>query len=206
MESASMILRASIFEPLITKGEELTFENLDGNFIKIFQDLNTLFGSVIQKPFVDVVSGAEITGVTTETLLNAVTLTDFGQVYPMLKGLQDGLLQFTVRIKASASNSTIKMYLSSEPFVNGSSMLLATSPVIGADNYNFLLKREIKSASNLTLLDPTAEVFDDVNPQSYGLGVFSGWEFADMYLIFTCDNGSTEDTIQYISSSIIPLL
>jgi len=39
MESTGIILRSEAYEPLATKGSELTFEDLDGNFIKIYQDL-----------------------------------------------------------------------------------------------------------------------------------------------------------------------
>jgi hypothetical protein len=39
MESTGIILRSEAYEPLTTKGSELTFEDLDGNFIKIYQDL-----------------------------------------------------------------------------------------------------------------------------------------------------------------------
>lgn len=39
MESTGIILRQEGYEPLTTKGSELTFEDLDNNFIKIYQDL-----------------------------------------------------------------------------------------------------------------------------------------------------------------------
>ena len=41
MESTGLILRSEAYEPLTTKGSELTFEDLDGNFIKIYQDIYT---------------------------------------------------------------------------------------------------------------------------------------------------------------------
>lgn len=42
MESTGIILRQEGYEPLTTKGSELTFEDLDNNFIKIYQDLYTV--------------------------------------------------------------------------------------------------------------------------------------------------------------------
>jgi hypothetical protein len=49
MESEGIILRIEENEPLITKGSELTFEDLDGNFIKIYQDLFVLFNTNSQQ-------------------------------------------------------------------------------------------------------------------------------------------------------------
>lgn len=43
MESTGIILRIEGYEPLTTKGSELTFEDLDNNFIKIYQDLYVAF-------------------------------------------------------------------------------------------------------------------------------------------------------------------
>jgi len=103
METSSMVLRASVFEPLTTKGSELSFEDLDGNFIKIFQDLNTLFGGSLNTPFVDVVQGSVVTGVTAETIINVVELSAFDQIYNKFKAIQDGILRFNCRIKLNAS-------------------------------------------------------------------------------------------------------
>lgn len=206
MESSSMVLRASVFEPLITKGSELTFENLDGNFIKIFQDLNTLFGGALNAPFVDVVQGTIVTGTTEEAILNVVDISGNDRVYNLFKALQDGLLQFSVRVKLNASSSIIRVYLSQDITLSGSSVLLATSPVMSADDKVFSLEREICTAGNLFLVDPTAQLIDDKRPSgTIELNSIAGWEFENMYLIFTCDNGAVEDTAQYISSSIIPI-
>lgn len=206
MESSSMVLRASVFEPLITKGSELTFENLDGNFIKIFQDLNTLFGGALNAPFVDVVQGTIVTGTTEEAILNVVDISGNERVYNLFKALQEGLLRFSVRIKMNGSSSTFRVYLSQDITLSGSSVLLATSPAFGSDNKNFILEREFCSAGNLFLVDPTAGMIDDKAPSgTIELTSISGWEFENMYLIFTCDNGAVEDTAQYISCSIIPI-
>lgn len=206
MESSSMVLRASVFEPLITKGSELTFENLDGNFIKIFQDLNTLFGGALNAPFVDVVQGSVVSGTTEEAILNVVDISGNERVYNLFKALQEGLIQFSCRVKLDTTNTMIRIYLSQDITLSGSSVLLATSPIAGSGNKVVDMSREFISAGNLFLVDPTRSLYDDKNPpEGTELESISGWEFENMYLIFTCDNGSTEDTAQYISCSIIPI-
>lgn len=45
LNSDGLILREEIFSPLTTKGAELTFEDVDGNFVKIYEDLRALSGS-----------------------------------------------------------------------------------------------------------------------------------------------------------------
>jgi len=206
METSSMVLRASVFEPLTTKGSELSFEDLDGNFIKIFQDLNTLFGGSLNTPFVDVVQGSVVTGVTAETIINVVSLSAFDQIYNKFKAIQEGILRLSCRIKLDTTNTMIRIYLSQDVTLSGSSVLLATSPISGSGNKVIDMSREFISAGNLFLVDPTRSMYDDKNPpEGAELESISGWEFENMYLIFTCDNGSTEDTVQYISSTIIPL-
>lgn len=103
MESTGIILRQEGYEPLITKGSELTFEDLDGNFIKIYQDLYTALQLIGEREASIAATGNQI-NFTLPKIFNLPTSPGSDNITNDLDNAKIGIVQKIYHQKATIPN------------------------------------------------------------------------------------------------------